>query len=493
MKYILSLDQGTTSSRAIIFDKNGHAVSSAQKELAQYYPKAGWVEHDAVEIWASQIGVAKEAMQKAGIEAGDIASIGIANQRETTVVWDKNTGRPVCNAIVWQCKRTAGKCSGLIDKGYGEMFQNKTGLRIDAYFSATKLAWVLENRTGVRSMAEKGEVLFGTVETWLIWNLTGGRIHVTDYSNASRTMLFNIHTLDWDDDILKLLNIPRAMLPQVKPSSVIYGYSVPSCFGGKIAVSGCAGDQQAALFGQRCYNAGDVKNTYGTGAFLLMNTGNQPVKSEHGLLTTIAWGIDEKITYALEGSVFIAGAAVQWLRDEMGLVKDASETEAAALSVENTNGVYFVPAFVGLGAPYWNPNARGTITGLTRGSNRSHIIRAALESICYQTAEVMSIMADNSSFDIKDIRVDGGASGNNFIMQFQADILNRRIIRPEFIETTALGAAFLAGLAVGFWQNADELCSLEYGSDEFMPDMEEGVRNKLLQGWLNAVKQTINN
>ena len=487
----MALDQGTTSSRAILFDKSGKAISFAQKELTQYYPHEGWVEHDAVEIWSSQIGVAKEAMLKIGADALDISAIGITNQRETTIVWDKSTGRPVCNAIVWQCRRTADICSDLIEQGLLEFFQDKTGLLIDAYFSATKLKWILDNIDGVREKAEKGEVLFGTVETWLIWNLTGGCVHVTDFSNASRTMLFNIHTLNWDDEILDLLNIPKAMLPKVRESSCILGEAVPTCFGGSITIGGCAGDQQSALFGQRCFNTGSIKNTYGTGAFLLMNTGETAKKSKNGLLTTIAWGINGKVTYALEGSVFVAGAVVQWLRDELGIVKSADETEQIALSVPNTKGVYMVPAFVGIGAPYWNQDARGTIIGLTRGANRSHIVRSALESIAYQTADVINVMVSDSGFDFTDIKVDGGASNNNFLMQFQADILNRKVIRPEYVETTARGAAFLAGLAVGFWDSTSELENISYNSNEFVPDMEDTVREKLLNGWTNAIDKTL--
>lgn len=488
MKYIMALDQGTTSSRCILFDKNGAEVSKAQKEFTQYYPKPGWVEHDPVEIWAAQMGVAKEAMLMAGADSSDIAAIGITNQRETVIVWEKDTGKPVCNAIVWQCRRTAEMCAKLKEQGLTEFFRSRTGLLIDPYFSATKLKYILDNVDGARERAKRGELLFGTVETWLIWNLTGGRVHVTDYSNASRTMMFNIHTLKWDKDILALLDIPEEMLPKPVESSGIYGYTDPALLGGAIPVAAAAGDQQAALFGQCCFEKGGVKNTYGTGAFLLMNTGNDPISSKNGLLTTIAWGLDGKVSYALEGSVFVAGAVVQWLRDEMQLVRTAAETEEIALSVPDTNGVYIVPAFVGLGAPYWKPDARGIITGLTRGSGRAHIVRAALESIAYQSADVMKAMEDEAGLEISSVRTDGGASANNFLMQFQADILGKRVIRPKCVETTAMGAAYLAGLAVKFWNGREQLAGLNGKGAEFLPTMPDVKRAELLDGWKNAVR-----
>lgn len=488
MKYIMALDQGTTSSRCILFDKNGAEVSKAQKEFTQYYPNPGWVEHDPVEIWAAQVGVAKEAMLMAGADSSDIAAIGITNQRETVIVWEKDTGKPVCNAIVWQCRRTAEMCAKLKEQGLTEFFRSRTGLLIDPYFSATKLKYILDNVDGARERAKRGELLFGTVETWLIWNLTGGKVHVTDYSNASRTMMFNIHTLKWDKDILALLDIPEEMLPEPVESSGIYGYTDPALLGGAIPVAAAAGDQQAALFGQCCFEKGGVKNTYGTGAFLLMNTGETPIPSKNGLLTTIAWGLDGKVDYALEGSVFVAGAVVQWLRDEMQLVRTAAETEEVALSVPDTNGVYIVPAFVGLGAPYWKPEARGIITGLTRGAGRAHIVRAALESIAYQSADVMRAMEDEAGFEISSVRTDGGASANDFLMQFQADILGKRVIRPKCVETTAMGAAYLAGLAVKFWGGREELACLNGKGAEFTPKMSEEKRKALLCGWKNAVK-----
>lgn len=487
MKYIMALDQGTTSSRCILFDKSGAEVSKAQKEFTQYYPAPGWVEHDPVEIWAAQVGVAKEAMLMAGADSSDIAAIGITNQRETVIVWEKDTGKPVCNAIVWQCRRTAEMCAELKEQGLTEFFRSRTGLLIDPYFSATKLKYILDNVDGAREKAKRGELLFGTVETWLIWNLTGGKVHVTDYSNASRTMMFNIHTLEWDKDILKLFDIPEIMLPKPVESSGIYGYTDPALLGGAIPVAAAAGDQQAALFGQCCFEKGGVKNTYGTGAFLLMNTGSEPISSKNGLLTTIAWGLDGKVNYALEGSVFVAGAVVQWLRDEMQLVRTATETEKIALSVPDTNGVYIVPAFVGLGAPYWKPEARGIITGLTRGAGRAHIVRAALESIAYQSADVMRSMEDDAGFEISSVRTDGGASANDFLMQFQADILGKKVIRPRCVETTAMGAAYLAGLAVKFWGGREELMHLNGKGAEFIPTMSAKHRSILLEGWKNAV------
>ncbi|MEK6265957.1 MAG: glycerol kinase GlpK, partial [Clostridium sp.] len=458
-KYVMALDQGTTSSRCILFNKGGLIESSAQKEFTQIYPNAGWVEHNPIEIWSSQFSVAIEAMAKVGAQASDIAAIGITNQRETTVVWDKRTGLPVYNAIVWQCRRTANMCDGLKAKGFDVVVKQKTGLILDAYFSGTKVKWILDNVEGARENAEKGHLLFGTVDTWLIWNLTKGKTYVTDYSNASRTMLFNIHELKWDTEILEELNIPLCMLPEVKPSSCVYGKTDTALFGSEIPIAGAAGDQQAALFGQCCYEPGAAKNTYGTGAFLLMNTGEEAVESKNGLLTTIAWGIDGKVQYALEGSVFIAGAAIQWLRDELRMIDNAADSERYATAVEDTNGVYVVPAFVGLGAPYWDAYARGAIVGLTRGAKKEHLIRATLESIAYQTNDVLKAMQEDSGIELKALKVDGGACANNFLMQFQADILGVQVDRPEIIETTALGAAYLAGLAVGYWKDKEDVCS----------------------------------
>ena len=490
-KYIMALDQGTTSSRCIIFNKNSEIVSIAQKEFKQYYPQDGWVEHDADEIWASQISVAVEAMQKIRADYTDIAAIGITNQRETTVVWDKNTGRPVYNAIVWQCRRTAGICDTLANEGWEAKIREKCGLIIDAYFSATKINWILDNIPGAREKADNGELLFGTIDTWLIWNLTKGKLHITDYSNASRTMLYNIFEHKWDSEILERLNIPRSMLPAVKPSSFIYGETDSSIFGGAIAIAGIAGDQQAALFGQACYEPGMVKNTYGTGCFLLMNTGVKPVVSQNGLLTTIAWGIDGKIEYALEGSVFTAGAAVQWLRDELDLIENAAESEDWAVKVEDTAGVYIVPAFTGLGAPYWDAYARGTVTGLTRGSNKSHIIRAVLESLAYQTFDVIEAMQTDSGISLKALKVDGGASANNFLMQFQADMIQTSVQRPECIETTALGVAYLAGLATGYWSGKDEISSNRAISKIYNPQIEPARRDELIKGWHKAVGRSL--
>jgi len=490
-KYILALDQGTTSSRAIVFDKGGQIISVAQKEFTQIYPKAGWVEHDPMEIWATQIGVANEAIAKAGLTAQDIAAIGITNQRETTVVWDKNTGKPIYNAIVWQCRRTADICDDLRNKGYAEMIRNKTGLVVDAYFSGTKIKWILDNVEGAREKAEKGELLFGNIDTWLIWNLTGGKVHVTDYSNASRTMLYNIYELKWDDEILEILNIPKSMLPEVKPSSCVYGYTTVDVIGGEIPIAGDAGDQQAALFGQGCYREGMAKNTYGTGCFMLMNTGEKPVKSKNGLLTTIAWGVDGKVEYALEGSIFIAGAVIQWLRDELRMIKTAAESEEYATAVEDSNGVYVVPAFVGMGAPYWDMYARGTIVGLTRGAKKEHIIRAALESMAYQTMDVLKAMEEDSGISLSALKVDGGAVANNFLMQFQSDILNVDVYRPRVIETTALGAAYLAGLAVGYWENKEEILNNWAVDRKFEPNMDEEKRAKLVKGWHKAVKRAL--
>lgn len=487
-KYIMALDLGTTSCRCIIFDKNGRICSAAQKEFTQYFPQPGWVEHDAEEIWATQTGLMYEAMSKIDITINEIAGIGITNQRETTVLWDKETGRPVHKAIVWQCRRTAGYCDELKKLGMAEFFRSKTGLVLDAYFSATKLRWLLDNVAGARERAEKGELLFGTVDSWIIWKLTGGKVHVTDYSNASRTMLFNIHTLKWDEEILRVLKIPQQILPEVKRSSHVYGYTDSKLFGREVPIAGAGGDQQCALFGQTCFERGEVKNTYGTGGFMLMNTGTAPVNSHNGLVTTIAWGVDDKVEYALEGSIFVAGAAVQWLRDELGLIRDAAESEVLAKSVPDANGCYVVPAFVGLGAPYWDQYARGAIVGLTRGVNRNHIVRATLESIAYQVNDVLMAMQEDSGMPITSLRVDGGACDNDFLMQFQADILNTSVVRPYCIETTAMGAAYLAGLAVGYWRSKEEILSNHVIAAEFKPQMGQAKRESLLQGWHNAVK-----
>lgn len=487
-KYVMALDAGTTSNRCILFDKEGRICSMAQKEFTQYFPKPGWVEHDADEIWSSQLGVAVEAMSKIGAEASDIAAIGITNQRETAIVWDKMTGEPICRAIVWQCRRTAKFCDQLIADGLEDMIRRKTGLKIDAYFSATKIKWILDHVEGAREKADKGQLLFGTVETWLIWKLTKGKIHVTDYSNASRTMLFNINTLQWDEEILELLNIPASMLPKVKPSSYIYGETDPSYFGGRILIGGAAGDQQSALFGQACFHPGEAKNTYGTGCFLLMNTGERPVFSKNGLLTTIAWGIDGKINYALEGSIFVAGAAIQWLRDEMRLIDSSEDSEYMAGKVPDTNGCYVVPAFTGLGAPHWDSYARGTIVGITRGVNKYHIIRATLESLTYQVNDVLKAMEADSGISLSALKVDGGASANNFLMQVQADINNAPVNRPKCVETTAMGAAYLAGLAAGYWSNQNEIQD-KWASDRiFSPQISEEEREKRLKGWKRAVK-----
>lgn len=487
-KYIMALDLGTTSCRCIIFDKNGRICSAAQKEFTQYFPQPGWVEHDAEEIWATQTGLMYEAMSKIDITINEIAGIGITNQRETTVLWDKETGRPVHKAIVWQCRRTAGYCDELKKLGMAEFFRSKTGLVLDAYFSATKLRWLLDNAAGARKRAEKGKLLFGTVDSWIIWKLTGGKVHVTDYSNASRTMLFNIHTLKWDEEILRVLKIPQQILPEVKPSSHVYGYTDSKLFGREVPIAGAGGDQQCALFGQTCFERGEVKNTYGTGGFMLMNTGTAPVNSHNGLVTTIAWGVDDKVEYALEGSIFVAGAAVQWLRDELGLIRDSAESEVLAKSVPDANGCYVVPAFVGLGAPYWDQYARGAIVGLTRGVNRNHIVRATLESIAYQVNDVLMAMQEDSGMPITSLRVDGGACDNDFLMQFQADILNTSVVRPYCIETTAMGAAYLAGLAVGYWRSKEEILANHVIAAEFKPQMGQAKRESLLQGWHNAVK-----
>ncbi|MGH4120530.1 glycerol kinase GlpK [Clostridium sp.] len=486
-KYVMALDQGTTSSRCILFNKSGLIESSAQKEFTQIYPNAGWVEHNPTEIWASQFSVAIEAMAKVGAQASDIAAIGITNQRETTIVWDKRTGLPVYNAIVWQCRRTANMCDDLKAKGFDVIVKQKTGLILDAYFSGTKVKWILDNVEGARKDAEAGHLLFGTVDAWLIWNLTKGKTFVTDYSNASRTMLFNIHELKWDTEILEELNIPLSMLPEVKPSSCVYGKTDVALFGAEIPIAGAAGDQQSALFGQCCYEPGAAKNTYGTGAFLLMNTGEEAVESKNGLLTTIAWGVDGKVEYALEGSVFIAGAAIQWLRDELRMIDNAADSERYATAVEDTNGVYVVPAFVGLGAPYWDAYARGAIVGLTRGAKKEHLIRATLESIAYQTNDVLKAMQEDSGIELKALKVDGGACANNFLMQFQADILGVQVDRPEIIETTALGAAYLAGLAVGYWKDKQDIRSNWALSKSFVSNMEEDRRAELLKGWHKAI------
>lgn len=488
-KYIMSLDQGTTSSRCILFDKSGNIKSMAQKEFTQIYPKAGWVEHDPKEIWSSQLAVTVEAMAKAGVNAEDVAAIGITNQRETTIVWDRETGEPVYNAIVWQCRRTASMIDKLVSEGYSDLIRNKTGLVPDAYFSATKIAWILDNVEGARKKANEGKLAFGTVDTWLIWNMTKGRVHVTDYTNASRTMLFNIHELKWDDELLKLLNIPLSMLPSVKPSSCIYGYTNESlAIGAKIPIAGIAGDQQAALFGQCCFEKGQVKNTYGTGCFLLMNTGKEPIVSNHGLLTTIAASTDEHVEYALEGSVFVAGAAVQWLRDGLRIIKSADQTLDYANSVEDTNGIYLVPAFAGLGAPYWNPYARGTIVGITRGCEKEHLIRATLESIAYQTMDVLKAMEEDLGVKLTSLKVDGGASANEFLMQFQSDILGGSVYRPKCIETTALGAAYLAGLAVGYYDNKEEIIGNWQLDKDFRSSIDTKKRAELLKGWKRAIK-----
>lgn len=487
-KYIMALDAGTTSNRCILFDHTGRNCAMAQKEFRQYFPNPGWVEHDANEIWSTMLGVAVQAMQQIGAKAKDIASIGITNQRETVIVWDKNTGEPVYHAIVWQCRRTSAIADALKEKGLAETIRQKTGLMIDAYFSATKVKWILDNVEGARERAKRGELLFGTVETWLIWKLSGGKVHVTDYSNASRTMLFNINTLTWDEDILKELDIPASMLPQAKPSSCVYGVSDPSYLGGEIPIAGAAGDQQAALFGQTCFREGNVKNTYGTGCFLLMNTGEKPVFSKNGLLTTIAWGLDGKVTYALEGSIFVAGAAIQWLRDQMRLIDSAEDSEYWANKAHGTHGTYVVPAFTGLGAPHWDQYARGTIVGITRGTNKYHIIRATLESIAYQVCDVIDAMQEDSGTQLMTLRVDGGASANNFLMQFQSDMLNKPVQRPASVESTALGAAYLAGLAVGFWEKLEELTANDAEVREFLPSMEEKERCLKRKGWNKAVR-----
>ncbi|SEA75956.1 glycerol kinase [Pseudobutyrivibrio sp. ACV-2] len=491
-KYVMALDAGTTSNRCILFNEKGEMCSVAQKEFTQYFPQPGWVEHDANEIWQTQLSVAREAMRKVGAKSEDIAAIGITNQRETVIVWDRATGQPITHAIVWQCRRTAdfaeqmkGKIPGIVEK-----FQQKTGLKFDPYFSGTKIRWILDNVEGARERAEKGELAFGTVDSWLIYKLTKGKVHVTDYSNASRTLLFNINTLEWDDELCQILEIPKSMLPEAKPSSFIYGETDPEFFGGPIRIAGAAGDQQAALFGQTCYKEGEAKNTYGTGCFMLMNTGEKPIFSKNDLLTTIAWGLDGKVTYALEGSVYVAGAAIQWLRDELKIVDSSPDSEYFATRVKDTNGCYVVPAFTGLGAPYWDPYARGAITGLTRGVNKYHLIRATLESLAYQTYDVLHAMELDSGKHLTALKVDGGASNNNFLMQFQSDIINTDVLRPSCVETTAMGAAYLAGLAVGYWKSKEDVIKNWSVDREFKPEMTNADRTAAIKGWSKAVAAT---
>ena len=486
-KYIMALDSGTTSNRCILFDREGRICSVAQKEFTQHFPQPGWVEHDADEIFSTQLEVAQQALRNIGAMAGDIAAIGITNQRETTIVWNKYTGRPISNAIVWQCRRTAAYCDELRAGGLVETIRDKTGLVIDPYFSGTKIRWLLENVPGAREQAENGELLFGTVETWLIWKLTGGAVHVTDYSNASRTMLFNINTLQWDEEILHEMGIPASMLPKVVQSSEVYGYTDPAFFGAPIPVAGAAGDQQAALFGQTCFAPGEAKCTYGTGAFLLMNTGEKPIFSNNGLVTTIAWGLDGKISYALEGSIFVAGAAIQWLRDELRFIESAADSEYMAKKVPDTNGCYVVPAFTGLGAPYWDAYARGAVLGITRGVNKNHIIRATLDSIAYQTQDVLKAMEADADVELSALKVDGGAAANNYLMQSQADISNAPVLRPKCVETTAMGAAYLAGLAVGYWENQQQICQNWSVDRTFIPEISEADRKKRIAGWEKAV------
>ena len=487
-KYIMALDAGTTSNRCILFDEAGNICSMAQKEFRQFFPNPGWVEHDANEIWSTQLGVAVEAMSMINAKAADIAAIGITNQRETAIVWNKETGEPVYNAIVWQCRRTSDIADALKAKGLEKTFQQKTGLIIDAYFSATKIKWILDNVEGARELANEGKLLFGTVETWLIWKFTKGKVHVTDYSNASRTMFFNINTLEWDDEILEELDIPKSMLPEPMPSSCIYGYTDPTFLGDEIPIAGAAGDQQAALFGQTCFSEGEAKNTYGTGCFLLMNTGEKPVYSKNGLVTTIAWGLDGKVNYALEGSIFVAGAAIQWLRDGMRLIDSAADSEYMATKVHGTHGCYVVPAFTGLGAPHWDQYARGTIVGITRGTNKNHIIRATLESIALQVCDVIDAMKADAGIDVRALRVDGGASANNFLMQFQADMIDAPVNRPACVESTAIGAAYLAGLAVGYWKTKEDVIKNQQLDRVFTPDMAPEEREAKRKGWNKAVK-----
>ncbi|ATF15588.1 glycerol kinase GlpK [Brevibacillus sp. HB1.4B] len=490
-KYMLSLDQGTTSSRAILFDKSGAIIGVAQKEFTQIYPKPGWVEHNAEEIWESQLEVLKAVLLENHVKPEEIAGIGITNQRETTVVWDKHTGKPIHNAIVWQSRQSIDICNQLKEQGYEQIVREKTGLLIDAYFSGTKVKWLLDHVEGARERAEKGDLLFGTIDTWLIWKLTNGLVHVTDYSNASRTLMFNIHSLEWDDELLNMLQIPKAMLPAVRPSSELYGYTDEKLFEFQIPIAGIAGDQQAALFGQACFAKGQAKNTYGTGCFMLMNTGEKAVASKNGLLTTIAWGVDGKVEYALEGSIFVAGAAIQWLRDGLKLIEKSSDSEKHALAVDSTDGVYMVPAFVGLGAPYWDMEARGAIFGLTRGTTEDHLIRAALESLAYQTRDVLEAMEADSGIRLQKLAVDGGAVANNFLMQFQSDILNTEVERPRVNETTALGAAYLAGLAVGYWGSKEDIVNNKVVERSFSPDMAEELRQELYAGWKQAVTATM--
>ena len=487
-KYIMALDAGTTSNRCILFDKEGNICSMAQKEFRQIFPNPGWVEHDANEIWSTQLGVAVEAMNMINAKADDIAAIGITNQRETAIVWNKETGEPVYNAIVWQCRRTSDMADALKAKGLEEVYRQKTGLIIDAYFSATKIKWILDNVAGARKLAEEGKLLFGTVETWIIWKMTKGAVHVTDYSNASRTMLFNINTLEWDDEILAELDIPKSMLPKAAPSSEVYGYADPSFLGGAIPIAGAAGDQQAALFGQTCFHEGEAKNTYGTGCFLLMNTGDKPVFSKNGLVTTIAWGLNGKVKYALEGSIFVAGASIQWLRDSMRMIDSAVDSEYMASKVKDTDGCYVVPAFTGLGAPHWDQYARGTIVGITRGTTKNHIIRATLESIALQVCDVIDAMKADAGIEVRALKVDGGASANNFLMQFQADMINAPVNRPACVESTAIGAAYLAGLAVGFWKSKEEVLKNQQLDRVFAPVMDSEEREKKRKGWNKAVK-----
>ena len=488
MKYIMALDQGTTSSRCILFDHAGNICASVQKEFRQIFPQPGWVEHDAVEIWDTTLEVSRAAMDKLGMTAADVAAIGITNQRETSVIWDKATGEPIANAIVWQCRRTAPIIDKLVAEGYGDMIREKTGLVPDAYFSGSKIKWLLDNVPGARDRAERGELLFGTIDTWLIWKLTGGRVHVTDYTNASRTMLFNIHELCWDKALLELLDIPESLLPEVKPSSHVYGTTEFELYGGEIPIAGAGGDQQCALFGQCCFEPGTMKNTYGTGCFMLMNTGREPVKSANGLVTSIAVGFEDHVEYALEGSIFVAGAAVQWLRDELGVISGAAESQQYAEAVPDTAGGYVVPAFTGMGAPYWNQDARGAIVGITRGFSRAHLVRATLESLAYQTYDIARAMEQDSCIPIRELKVDGGACANNFLMQFQSDILGSRVVRPQCIETTALGAAYLAGLAVGYWDSLEDV-RRNWAEDEvFEPIMPADRSEALLKGWHRAVK-----
>lgn len=490
-KYVMALDQGTTSCRCILYNHEGRPAGMAQEEFTQIFPKSGWVEHDPMEIWNRQLSVCRKAMEGINAKAENIDSIGITNQRETTVVWDRQTGKPVYNAIVWQCRRTAEFCRDLVNTGLESAVREKTGLVIDPYFSGTKIRWILDNVPQARQLAGEGRLLFGTIETWLIWNLTVGRVHVTDYSNASRTMMFNIHELRWDQELLEMLGVPESILPEPVPSSRIYGYTSPELFGGEIPISGAAGDQQAALFGQTCFDNGEAKNTFGTGGFVLVNTGSRPVKSEKGLLTTIAWGIEDKVCYALEGSVFVSGAVIQWLRDELGIIGTSGETEEIARSVPDTAGAYVVPAFTGLGAPYWDPYARGTITGLSRGVNRNHIVRAALEAMAYQTWDLLEAMAEDLGSPIRRLKVDGGAAENSFLLEFLADILGQKVYRPECIETTSLGAAYLAGMATGYWKSMDDIRDNWQIDRIFEPSMEEEKRRTLLEGWHKAVGRSL--